>query len=530
MGDCVPNTDPRRDTAKVQNDPATCSGLTKDPTWSTMYVTIAHNVWQYYGAANVIRRHYPQLKLYMTTLEARKNGTGLGQMFCNYGDWNPVVKTPCHITAALSFLHDVRRMADLAQAVGEAADAAMWVAKDEALTAEFHTPCEVPPPPWCAEGAQCQCIGLARFGAVGKNWTAWQALRGSFACSVATFGGDDPDFGVPKVCQCNATSGSDPAEGVSGPSGASGASGFIEERYGGDGGYRAAPGACKGQYGGFWDPRAKTYSSGSQMSVAAALWVGGIPEDGRQAPLLAALADEVGAKGKGLTVGFVGVQYMFEALVWANRTDAALGCLLRTPYPGYGHELYNAYEPATTLWESWTGDTMHQWLSESSRNHHYQAHINTILRKYIAGLSMPKAGEYGRGAVPGGGAWAVVRARPEAWAEAGIPSAAVSIDSHRGRVSVAWWRIDAGAGDAGSIGFGMNVTVPHGSAGELHVPMAAGGGTAVTLHDGTLLWARGAFQAGAAVAAGGRGVLGARREGAFVILDTTGGSFSLVAK
>ena len=27
-----------------------------------------------------------------------------------YGDWNPVVKTPCHITAALSYIHDVRRM------------------------------------------------------------------------------------------------------------------------------------------------------------------------------------------------------------------------------------------------------------------------------------------------------------------------------------------------------------------------------------------------------------------------------------
>ena len=34
--DCVPNTDPRRDSLSGQPDPDTCSGLTSDPTWSPL--------------------------------------------------------------------------------------------------------------------------------------------------------------------------------------------------------------------------------------------------------------------------------------------------------------------------------------------------------------------------------------------------------------------------------------------------------------------------------------------------------------
>ena len=257
---------------------------------------------------------------------------------------------------------------------------------------------------------------------------------------------------------------------------------------------------------------------GSQMSVAAALWLGGAPA-GRMAPLLEALAAEL-TTGRGLTVGFVGVQYLFEALVWSNRTDSALACLLRTPFPGFGHELYNTYEPATTLWESWTGDTMQQWLGESSRNHHYQSHIHTILRKYFAGLQMPA----------GGSAWAVVKARPEAallhlsddktLAEQ-LPGGAVSIYSHRGRVAVSWWRSEAGHVQ-------LNVTVPSSSAGEIHVPLAAGDATVVTMRDAadesagqSVVWAGGRETKSALAEA--RGVKAARLEGDFVVFETRGG-------
>lgn len=43
--------------------------------------------------------------------------------------------------------------------------------------------------------------------------------------------------------------------------------------------------------------------------------------------------------------------------------------------------MFSKYEPSTALWESWDGDTMHQWVAESSRDHHYQASIHTFIRK-----------------------------------------------------------------------------------------------------------------------------------------------------
>ena len=49
-------------------------------------------MWRYYGAMNVVKARYNQLKQYMETLEGRKNSTGLGEIFCQFGDWNPVVK------------------------------------------------------------------------------------------------------------------------------------------------------------------------------------------------------------------------------------------------------------------------------------------------------------------------------------------------------------------------------------------------------------------------------------------------------
>ena len=69
------------------------------------------------------------------------------------------------------------------------------------------------------------------------------------------------------------------------------------------------------------------------------------------------------------SIGFLGIIYVFEALGRVNRTDVMLDMLLRTEYPSLGYEATNKYEPATALWESFDGDTMHQWIDESSRDH-----------------------------------------------------------------------------------------------------------------------------------------------------------------
>ena len=114
-----------------------------------------------------------------------------------------------------------------------AGDTAMWKAKNAALTAEFHTPCT------------------------------------TTTGSTGGIGGSTPPSTLPR---------SPPRSPPRLPSS-----------------LPSSPPTCAGNYGGFWDESGSTYGSGSQMSVAAALWVGGMP-DGREGPLLDALATQVQAR------------------------------------------------------------------------------------------------------------------------------------------------------------------------------------------------------------------------------------------
>jgi alpha-L-rhamnosidase len=219
------------------------------------------------------------------------------------------------------------------------------------------------------------------------------------------------------------------------------------------------------------------------------------------------LADEVMTRG--LTVGFLGVKYLFEALVKANRTDAAISCLLRTSFPSFGYEIYNIYEPSTSLWESWDGDTMSQWVDESSRSHHYQTSVNTFLRKYVVGLDMPTEAS----------AWSVVKARPEAALlppdlGSRLPGAAATLMSHRGVVSVSWSRIEDRCV--------LNVTVPTSSTGQIHVPKVL---PAVRITESNqLVWTttQGFLPSGAA------GVVSAVEEERFVVFSTMSGQYTFV--
>ena len=157
-------------------------------------------------------------------------------------------------------------------------------------------------------------------------------------------------------------------------------------------------------------------------------------------------------------------------------------------------------------------------------------------------------------------AWNIVRARPEAALlppdlASAIPSASATIETHRGKVAVAWWRLtnqescggggggssSGGGGDGG--GIGMNVTIPPGSTGEVHIPMPANyhRGATITLVGRSagaealpvLLWSAGIFSATDAAHAlpsqAALGVVGVAQDGRFVEFETTGGSFSFVA-
>lgn len=63
----------------------------------------------------------------MRTLAGDINSSGLGNILCTWGDWNPVVRTPCTITAATSYIHDLQRMQDLATAMGKSVGDELFV-------------------------------------------------------------------------------------------------------------------------------------------------------------------------------------------------------------------------------------------------------------------------------------------------------------------------------------------------------------------------------------------------------------------
>ena len=176
---------------------------------------------------------------------------------------------------------------------------------------------------------------------------------------------------------------------------------------------------------------------------------------------------------------------------------------------------YNYYEPSTTLWESWNVPTMQQWLSESSRGHHFMTGINTFLRKYVAGLDMPA----------GAAGWSIVRIRPEAAAplndtalEAAVPWAGAVVDTHRGRVEVSWARVAGG-------GVRLNCSVPPSATGEVHFPARATGPVDTTVSEsGVLVWADGRFVPGPVA----RGITAARDDGRFIVITVLSGQYAFV--
>ena len=117
----------------------------------------------------------------------------------------------------------------------------------------------------------------------------------------------------------------------------------------------------------FFNASTNSYLEGCQTSLAIPLWLQIVPE-ASQAGVIGALADDIVNKnGIHPTVGIIGLRYLLEALANVGRTDLAVSLLEQTTYPSFGYQIYNKYEPATTVWELWDSDTTGPNMN--SRNH-----------------------------------------------------------------------------------------------------------------------------------------------------------------
>jgi alpha-L-rhamnosidase len=112
----------------------------------------------------------------------------------------------------------------------------------------------------------------------------------------------------------------------------------------------------------------------NQTSVACALYQGLVNEEELQ-KVLEELVEEVEKKDNHINCGILGTKYVMHALTDLGRADIAYKIAAQKTFPSWG---YWIEQGATTLWESWAGDT--------SRNHHMFSDISAWFYKGLAGI------------------------------------------------------------------------------------------------------------------------------------------------
>ncbi len=117
----------------------------------------------------------------------------------------------------------------------------------------------------------------------------------------------------------------------------------------------------------------------SQTALSCALYQGLIP-DALRARVGEQLVAAVERKNRHLDTGILGAKFLFRSLTDIGRTDLAYAVATQTDFPSYGLWLAQG---ATTLWESWHGDT--------SRNHIMFGDISAWFFQAIAGLAPDQA-------------------------------------------------------------------------------------------------------------------------------------------
>eukprot|EP01043_Picozoa_sp_COSAG02_P082217 COSAG02_NODE_20492_length_829_cov_0.678082_1_plen_276_part_11 len=96
----------------------------------------------------------------------------------------------------------------------------------------------------------------------------------------------------------------------------------------------------------FFDPHGKVYGDGTPTAFGAALWLEVTPPE-----LLPEVVENFvrvlhSMRYRMVSVGFIGVRYIFEALAKVNRTDVALRMLHTQEYPSFGWCISNDLENA----------------------------------------------------------------------------------------------------------------------------------------------------------------------------------------
>jgi alpha-L-rhamnosidase len=199
----------------------------------------------------------------------------------------------------------------------------------------------------------------------------------------------------------------------------------------------------------------------NQTSNALPLYLDMVPSDRKDKIVASLVQSVVRQQDYHVDTGILGTRYILDVLTEAGQGEAAYRMATQKSYPGWGYMLA---EDATTLWERWeklTGYAM------NSQNHIMLGSIDAWFYRALAGLSP---------LLPG---WQAVRVRPHVlgdltFVEAGLHTVA-------GKVGAAWRKTD----DT----FSLEVVIPVGASGEVHVPLLWHG--ARIFESGKALWRAG---------------------------------------
>lgn len=163
----------------------------------------------------------------------------------------------------------------------------------------------------------------------------------------------------------------------------------------------------------------------TQCAYAMALKFGLLPDD-LQPRAAQYLEQDIKAKGRHLSTGFVGVSYLLPVLTRADKSDTAYELLLQDTFPSW---LFSVKYGATTIWERWDGWTPDKHFQDpgmNSFNHYSLGSCGEYLFSDIGGIRPASAGFKTILIDP------VIR-NGLTWADA-------SFDSIHGRIATAWKR------------------------------------------------------------------------------------------
>ncbi|MCJ7486003.1 MAG: glycoside hydrolase family 78 protein [Candidatus Aminicenantes bacterium] len=199
----------------------------------------------------------------------------------------------------------------------------------------------------------------------------------------------------------------------------------------------------------------------NQTSNALPLYLNMVPAEKIDKVLASLLQSVIRQQDFHVDTGILGTRYILDVLTDYGHAEVAYRMATHKSYPGWGYMLA---EDATTLWERWEKLTGH---AMNSQNHIMLGSIDAWFYRVIAGLS------------PGLPGWRTVRIRPHTLG--GLVFAEAKLETVAGMVRSAWTRSEDS--------FSLEVSIPVGAAGEVHVPLLWPG--ALIFESDRLLWKTG---------------------------------------